>query len=212
MIRTGRGPGDSARRARFPGGRGSAVGLLARGERLGARIEMVAPSRKDRDRVEWVSFSDRGVREGPGKWVEFLDPYACDFLCDLRARESCPLRCPGTSLARRVDLRRRRKRGPPWGTVDGRQDNHRTMSVHPSAHLDAVSSGPRRAYSTALCEVATSCYRPLRRAARSSGPKPALSRTWRSPSAIQPHNSALTSTSCSRGAGRWKPVRGASAG
>ena len=32
---------------------------------------MVVPSCKDRDRLEWVSFSDRGVREGPGKWVEF---------------------------------------------------------------------------------------------------------------------------------------------
>jgi len=36
VIRTGRGPGDSARRARFPGGRGSAVGLLARGEPAGS--------------------------------------------------------------------------------------------------------------------------------------------------------------------------------
>jgi hypothetical protein len=28
----------------------------------------------------------------------FLDLFACDFLRDLRARESCPLRCPGTAL------------------------------------------------------------------------------------------------------------------
>ena len=32
---------------------------------------MVVPSCKDRDRLVWVSFSDRGVRGGPGKWVEF---------------------------------------------------------------------------------------------------------------------------------------------
>jgi hypothetical protein len=129
VTRTRRGPGDGARRARLPGGRGSTGGLLAspragRERASGWRRRLV----KDRDRLEWVSFSDRGVREGPGKWVEFLDPYACDFLRDLRARESCPLRCPGTSLARRVDLRRHRKRDPPWGTVDGRQDNHQTMT------------------------------------------------------------------------------------
>ena len=49
--------GRDSRRSRV---RRRAAGVAE--SRLGARIEMAAPFRKDRDRLEWVSFSDRGVR------------------------------------------------------------------------------------------------------------------------------------------------------